>query len=211
MTMPGMQSTDMQSTGTQSTGTQSMGRRAAPEAFTSSQQDPRTFLAPLDILEGDHARQHAVCELLDQLVRNPRHAAARRELEVVRDYLVCEMPLHVADEEEDLFPLLRRRCPKTDDVGEIFDLLQREHDIDWTLHRALVQNLDALIAGAALADPTQFIANATAFAETQRRHLAWENAVILPRARRHLSAEDQAELGARMAARRGLAMPEEPA
>jgi hemerythrin-like domain-containing protein len=120
----------------------------------------------------------------------------------VRDYLVGELPLHTQDEEQDLFPVLARRCPSSDDIDAVFRLLRREHDCDRTLVDELVAALDALIDGQALPDPAAFIANARAVSETQRRHLAWENTVILPRARRHLNAEDLAALTQAMAARR---------
>lgn len=166
--------------------------------------DPTSFGSPVDFLAAEHERQLAICDLLDHLARNPRHAAALSELTQVRDYLVRELPQHTEDEEEDLFPLLARRCPKTDDVQDIFAVLRREHDRDRGLVEELVANLDSLIDGHALPDLASFMANAFAVSETQRRHLAWENAVILPRALRHLNDEDFAALTRAMAARRGI-------
>ncbi len=61
-----------------------------------------------------------------------------------------------------------------------------------------------LVAGRAIGYPARFHMNPFAFSETQRRHLAWTNAVILPRARTYLTAGDHSELGRRMAARRGM-------
>ena len=171
---------------------------------TAGALDPASFESPVDFLAAEHERQLAICDLLDHLARNPRHAAAFGELRQVRDYLVRELPLHTQDEEEDLFPMLARRCPKNDDVQDIFALLRREHDTDRGLVEELVANLDALLAGHALPDPAAFMANAFAVSETQRRHLAWENAVILPRALRHLSEDDCAALTRAMAARRGV-------
>jgi hemerythrin-like domain-containing protein len=43
--------------------------------------------------------------------------------------------------------------------------------------------------------------------ETQRRHIVWENNIILPLARRRFSVEDMEEIGRDMAARRGLEYP----
>ena len=43
------------------------------------------------------------------------------------------------------------------------------------------------------------------FARNERRHLALENSVVLPLARRRLSAEDLAGLSARLTARHGAA------
>jgi hemerythrin-like domain-containing protein len=49
---------------------------------------------------------------------------------------------------------------------------------------------------------------ATAFTATMRSHLAWEERVILPLARRRLSTAQAEAIGRRMAARRGVAYPE---
>lgn len=169
---------------------------------TADALDPQSFRSPADFLAAEHERQLAICDLLDHLARNPRHAAASGELTQVRDYLVHELPLHTEDEEQDLFPVLAERCPKADNVQEIFGLLRREHDTDKVLIDDLVANLGALIEGHALPDPAAFMANALAVSEAQRRHLAWENAVVLPRVLRHLNADDCAALTKAMTARR---------
>ena len=122
----------------------------------------------------------------------------------MRVYLGHDYPMHIADEEADLFPLLRRRCPPCDRIEEIFELLCREHLTDARLNTALTEDLEPLIAGRAFNDPARVLMNLFAFVETQRRHLAWENAVILPRARAYLTPADCVELGRRLAARRGI-------
>ena len=43
------------------------------------------------------------------------------------------------------------------------------------------------------------------FAEAQRRHIAWENSLVLPLARKRLTAKDLETMGRNMAARRGIA------
>lgn len=183
-------------------------RRAEPregdgERFGRAPIDPTAFPSPIDFLYAEHERQLSACALLDRLVHNPRHGADAAELEALHRFLVRELPLHVADEEQDLFPMLRRRCPDSDDVEEICELLKREHDTDNTLYGDLIRNLEAVITGHAFDDPSQFMMNAFAFSETQRRHLSWENTVVLPRAVRHLTEEDCAELARRIAERRG--------
>jgi hemerythrin-like domain-containing protein len=174
-----------------------LGLEPAPHA-------PEAFRAPIDLIAADHERQLVVCGVMERLVHNPRHGAQRRVIEAVRTYLARDLPLHVADEEEDLFPLLRRRCPSGDRIDEIFDILCGEHDADARLNNDVSEDLEALIGGRALGDPARFLINLFAFSQTQRRHLAWENAVILPRARAYLTATDTLELGRRMARRRGM-------
>lgn len=162
------------------------------------------FLHPIEFLAGEHERQLSICAVLERLLHNPRHGVSQAQLQAVREYLANDLPLHMLDEEEDLFPLLRRCCPAEDNIQEVFALLREEHRADAALKEELCRDLDVLIRGQAFSDPARFLMNAFAFTEIQRRHLAWENAVILPRARRHLSEADCAGLGQRMAARRGL-------
>lgn len=176
----------------------------ARRSFEPAPRVPELFRAPIDFIAADHARQLVVCEVMDRLLHNPRHGAGRAEVELVRIYLVHDFPLHIADEEDILFPLLRHRCPASDNIEEIFDLLCREHEIDARLNKDVSADLEALVAGRAFDDPARFLMNLSTFSETQRRHLAWENAVILPRARTYLTAGDHSELGRRMAARRGM-------
>lgn len=167
---------------------------------------PEAFRAPLDFMVAEHGRQMAVCNVMERLQRNPRHGARRVTMEAVRSYLIRDYPLHLADEEEDLFPLLLRRCPREDSLDEVVALLLREHAADTGLHLAVIEDLALLIGGRALDDPARAFMNLTAFGETQRRHLAWENAVVIPRARRYLIEADHLNIGRRMARRRGIAL-----
>lgn len=163
-----------------------------------------SFGAPIDFIAIEHEHQLAVCAVLDRLLRNPRHGAQPATVETIRDYLLHDLPMHIADEEEDLFPLLRRRCPESDDVEGIFAILHQEHKIDGRLNKVVSDDLEFIVSGRAFLDPARFLMNLFAFVETQRRHLAWENSVVLPRARRYLTIEDCTSLGRRMAARRGF-------
>ncbi len=100
------------------------------------------------------------------------------------------------DEEEDLFPLLRRRCTSEDEIELVLGMLGAEHDqegecnarvADMLGHETLTPRCQrALIA----------------FAREQRQHVAIEDGVILPIARMRLGRRDLAALRARMAARR---------
>lgn len=165
---------------------------------------PELFRAPLDFVVAEHGRQDAVCNIMERLRHNPRHGAGRGAMETVRSYLVRDFPLHLADEEEDLFPLLQQRCPCEDSLDEVLALLCREHAADTGLHLEVIENLALLIGGRALDDPVRAFMNLATFSENQRRHLAWENAVVVPRARRYLTQADHLSIGRRMARRRGI-------
>lgn len=183
------------------------GQASLETRFNPPRIDATVFLDPIEFIVAEHERQLAVCGVMDRLLLNPRHGADRAEIKAVRDYLQQDFPMHIADEEGDLFPLLQCRCPRGDNIQEVFDLLLREHETDRDLNRQVSDDLEVLIAGRAFTDPARFLMGLCVYSETQRRHLAWENAVVLPRARKHLTEEDCFKLGYNMAARRGLTLP----
>jgi hemerythrin-like domain-containing protein len=154
---------------------------------------------PIEFLFGEHDRQRVLCASLERLASDQ---TSKDTAAMVLDYYEKELPRHVADEESDLFPMLRRRCEPDDAVGTILDLLDAEHETDFELFRRLIPGLRAIAAGRRPDDLVSFAADARAFAILQRRHLSWENGTVLPLARSRLTTEDQAELGRRMSARR---------
>ncbi|MDJ0949222.1 MAG: hemerythrin domain-containing protein [Alphaproteobacteria bacterium] len=169
--------------------------------------EPRDFLDPLEFLLADHHRQRSLCDTLDALAEGPVDGDTPATVEAVLSYLIEVMPLHIADEEEDLFPLLARRSRPTDGFDDIVTVLRAEHQADEELFEPVIDAIRRLT------DPespvrSRHIRPVPAFAEAQRRHLAWENAVVLPLARKRLAAADLVDLGRAMAARRGLAYPD---
>ena len=161
--------------------------------------------APLDFLFADHFRQMLVCNFLDALAAESLAGTSARMAMMARDYLTQELPLHIADVEEDLLPCLRRLTPPTDRLVDLFALLAEEHRQDLRLAAPLLQGLDQLAQGRAPAPA--FAPAAAAFTATQRRHIAWENSVLLPQARRRLAPSDLEALGRAMAARRSVEYP----
>ncbi|MGI9522769.1 MAG: hypothetical protein ACR2PG_14090, partial [Hyphomicrobiaceae bacterium] len=70
---------------------------------------PRELLRkPLDYILADHLRQRVLCVLCEQLA-NTEVLIVEIAEEVVA-YLKTDMRVHVIDEEQDLFPLIRRRA-----------------------------------------------------------------------------------------------------
>ena len=165
------------------------------------------FREPVDYLYADHFRQRVVCGLLDEIAGDHEAARVPEIAGLVLDYLLRDLPQHVADEEQDLFPRLRARCRPEDEVERILMLLSEEHARDQEVVLALPAGLRSLVEGRPLPQPELFVQAASTFAECQRRHLAWEEGVIFPLARKRLQPDDLAELGRNMAARRGLSFP----
>jgi len=166
------------------------------------------FRAPIDYLYAEHFRQQIVCNLLDEIALGPARREAQGQAARVLSYLEHDLPHHIADEEKDLLPFLRERCRPADRAERVLRLLSEEHSRDQDLSDDLCAGLRALAAGNAPAREDAFLRAATAFAELQRRHLAWEDELILPLARKRLTAEDLKTIGQRMAERRGVDYPD---
>lgn len=158
--------------------------------------------APLEFLTGHHDRQSAMCAGLERLARDPAAAGAAATARLLLDYLKHELPLHIADEEEDLLPLMKARCTEEDGLEAVCAQIAAEHESDVAFEACLLGPLEAIAAGGTPKRPQVFARDAVAFATLQRRHLAWENGAIIPLARRRLGPDDLARLGAAMTARR---------
>ena len=157
---------------------------------------------PLEFLEGHHDRQRLICVALETLAQEPTSKTAPETARMILAYFERELPLHIADEEKDLFPLIRERCDEDDGFDEIVAMLEEEHDSDMDLHSRLVPALKLLADQTGLETIDVFARDAISFATLQRRHLAWENGAVLPLARQCLSQEDLDGMAKSITARR---------
>lgn len=160
---------------------------------------------PLDWLFAEHYRHRQLCALIERVASAT--LPLRDETAEIIDFLRFELPLHVIDEEEDLFPLLRRRALPEDELDKVLGVLSADHKAD-IVNAA---NLRVLLEAALESDtpPGHLPENRRlmlAFASGERRHIALENAVILPIARLRLGADDLRKLSLRLAARRGVVL-----
>ncbi len=165
---------------------------------------PDDFRDPIDAMYREHRRVSEFCEWLVELA-NDMDADDRAQIAAsLLGYLETDLPIHLADEEEDLFPLLERRAPSNERLASILELLVSEHRDDIEYGRGLLEPLRAIAVGKQPADATLLAHYMRAFRMLLQRHQAMENNFVLPAAKQYLSADDKAELGRRMAARRGL-------
>lgn len=160
--------------------------------------DLRRYGNPLDALAADHYRQRLILADLERLA-----ASIDRDNDDVAALLMhieIEMPMHTLDEDEDLFPLLRRRAAPEDRMDRLLARLDAEHDSIKALAAEVRDILRGVLAGDMPGDRTPL----HGFTSAYRRHMILENAVLLPLARARLTQADLADLRSRMAARRGL-------
>jgi len=156
---------------------------------------------PLDFIHDDHMREREICTMIDRLVAvgDPE----RDQANLVLSFLRKQLPLHLEDEEQDLFPLLRRRCKPEDEIDLALKRLATDHVKADDRTPEVVAILERLEDGDRdIGEPAR---SAMAdYALHARHHLILEDAIILPFARLRLTAGDLETLLRRMLARRGL-------
>lgn len=162
---------------------------------------------PLLYILTDHDRQRVIAASLERLAEDLAGPDVRDAASYIRGYLLRDLIVHVADEEEDLVPTLARRVLPEDGFDALLGKMKAEHDLDEAERKTLLAGLEALAAGRVPQNPKAFAQHAQRFAGQTRRHLAWENGTILELARRRLTAADLKAIAAGMARRRGLLPP----
>lgn len=162
---------------------------------------PVTPHDPIEFLLTEHLNHRRMCRALERLAVMEEFDAAR--ITGLLDFIRFDLTLHVIDEEEDVFPLLRKRCLPEDQVDEVLDRLTEEHAEDKALS---TRARDVLNACLIVRKPPHAIEGGAealqAFAHHEMQHLTLENAVIVPLARRRFNAADLRFLSARLIARR---------
>ena len=175
---------------------------ALPAQAPAAAKYPSTsFPRPLDTLLAEHDQQYEACRRLENLAEDLGIEPMATEAAALKAHLAVDLPRHEAFEEQHLLPLLRRRCRARDRVEAIAARLYSEHASDETLVDYIADDLASIAGGFRLANPLRLSLNVKSFVASQRRHLAWENEVLLPLARRRLTPEDLIGLGYSLALR----------
>jgi hemerythrin-like domain-containing protein len=155
--------------------------------------DPGLLADPLAFLAAEHARQRALLGHLERLAGNrtgSRVAIARG----LAAWLACELPLHLRDEEESLYPRIGAAA------CSVLPILSEENRVTATLRAQLQSDLAQIAAGHRPSDC--FAASVAEFVAGYRRHLALEELEVMPTAGRTLSSRDREVIRREMAARR---------
>ena len=161
---------------------------------------------PLLWIFAEHHRQRQICQQLSDQAGSV--VLDVKSIQEIITFLKMEMPLHIIDEEDDLFPLLRTRCEPEDNMEHTLGQLSDEHASDLEVGEQLISVLENALKnkqGIGISQTSKDIIES--FCTLQRRHIAIENAVVLPIARLRLTNEDKKTLGRRLVARRRLPDP----
>jgi len=164
------------------------------------------FDEPLEMLYACHGRIQDQIATLEKLVPHLARAgcdgAAQEAARAVMRYFDSAGAHHHQDEEQDLFPILRRYAGERGraDVLGALDNLALEHrtmDEVWARIRARLAEI------AEARSPRLDIEQVAHFAWIYRRHIMREEALAFGFAAEVLAPAERAALGARMAHRRG--------
>lgn len=156
--------------------------------------------SPLDFIAEDHMRLRAMCAEMERMADAP--ILHPDDVCCLRDYLTQELPALLADEDDDLMPLVLERAEPDDEVPRLVDRLSGEHArIDALLAQVLAITANLELGGTVSAALREAL---SALASLTRRHVVLENAVLLPLARARLRKSDLDGLRNAMLTRRGL-------
>ena len=156
--------------------------------------------APLQWFWAAHERHRQMCRLLDDLAEADEVWPEATALLLA--YIETEIPDHIRDEEDALFPLLRRRCPPQDNIAAVLASLAADHRADIDLAAGVAAVLrDCLESSVPPCRDETHRARLHAFASHERHHLALENAVVLPIAKHRLSEADLSSISRRLLGR----------
>ena len=163
-----------------------------------------SFDQPLDMLAACHERIERELVVLEGLQAHLTKSGCDHEACAVAQgvlrYFDTAGEMHHKDEDEDLFPLIRRRAAAEGraEVAAVIDELEREHATMHSQWQRLRDRLQAIAGGEGKLDGEDL----ARFAWLYRRHMEREGAAVMPFARQALDAGQLAALGERMAARR---------
>lgn len=149
---------------------------------------------PLRILREEHALQNELCDLLEAIADGlPKRFDDALALVSV-SLLESGLPSHMRLEEEALFPLLRRRVSGDHPLHMALVCLESEHDRDGAILVEIIDGLKTAIADGEVRNADMLGYMLRGFFESQRRHIAWEEAVLLPVAETVLTVDDLREM-----------------
>jgi hemerythrin-like domain-containing protein len=152
----------------------------------------------LDMIASAHAVQVQMCDAMERIADGLPDEVDRRLCAQVAACLAFDLPLHHHDEEAALFPLLRQRAHPEDGLDRILERLAAEHSSDNDFASEIAEALESLGQGARPPNPEMLGYMLRGFFERYRRHVHWENTLVMPLARLRLTLEDLHALQAQM-------------
>jgi len=167
------------------------------------------FDEPLGLLSDCHRRieyfLQVLCAVSERAAAGPLSPPQRADLDAALRYFATAAPRHTADEEESLFPRLRRSNDAA--AAQALDAvarLERDHATAARHHAAVDALVRRWLEADALDAPhaRELSGHLAALRTIYTEHIAIEDGDVFPAAGRLLSRDQLGEIGREMAARR---------
>jgi len=153
---------------------------------------------PLDLIDHDHAVHQRLCGALEKIADGLPEEVDRRLCEKVVTCLQYDLPLHHRDEDLALFPLLKARSQSNEGIHGILTNLSAEHAWDAASALEIAEVLEGLVREGRVSNPDMLGYMLRGFFESYRRHILWEDTLVMPLARQRLTVTDLDTLSQRM-------------
>ena len=157
---------------------------------------------PLDEIARAHAVHLQLCDAMEKIADGLPGEVDRRLCAQLVSCLQYDLPLHHSDEDEGLFPLLLARAEPSDDFERVCERLSSEHQSDSDFASEIAEALEALGRGEPTENAEMVGYMLRGFFERYRRHVQWEDTLVMPLARRRLTEDDLETLSVLMESHR---------
>ena len=168
------------------------------------------FDDPLGLMTACHRRVERFLAVLQHVAARLPAGHDARERDALAGsvrYFREAAPLHTADEEKSLAPRLFVIAEPEVAAAKIrWAELEGDHRVKEQIFPGLLAAADALLAGSEV-DASAFRSAVERLAAIYAPHIAYEDEVLFPLARRMLDAASIAQMGQELAARRGVVWP----
>lgn len=151
---------------------------------------------PIELIAEEHALQRELCDLLEAIADGLPHSFNTGLAAIAVSILEGSVPRHMRLEEEALFPVLRDRVASEDPLHAALACLEEEHERDGASLVELTDGLKTAAQQGSVKNPDMLGYMLRGYFDSQRRHIAWEDRVVLPVARQVLTKGDLATLQA---------------
>jgi hemerythrin-like domain-containing protein len=168
------------------------------------------FSDPTGLLSDCHRRVEMFLGMLEavaQVIGQPPDEETPRALQSALHYFAQAAPKHTADEEESLFPRLRRlHDPDVELALSQLDRLEADHRWAAPLHSEIERLGMQYLSTGHLAGPEvdKFRASVASLAGMYKQHIGVEDELVFPLAARLLSGQEKEKIAQEMAKRRDV-------
>jgi hemerythrin-like domain-containing protein len=164
------------------------------------------FTNPIGLLSDCHRRIERFLKTLEAVadLGGVLDAPCRKALKTALEYFRNAAPRHTADEEEDLFPMLRLR--ERPEIAKALERLEGDHARASAWHREVEEIFGRWVRDERLPAPetARLKDLLKSLSDLYAAHITVEEDSIFPLAQAELSAQDKETMGRRMASRRGV-------